>query len=237
MKPTLFLIHFAGGNCYSYQAYLQYLQAFNVIRLELPGRGKRQQEPLLRDCEGAVQDLLSQIQKAPNLSDYAIYGHSMGAILGFRVAGLLAELQLPPLCLVISGNAGPEVVRQKNTRLFELPRAAFIEEVLRMGGTSEALFQVADIFEYFEPILRADFQIVETAPPLSKHQVLQLPIFAAMGDMEPFSEQIANWERYTALHFRSKIFSGHHFFINDDPAGICRFILDAYDCGKSMQHR
>ena len=229
------MLHFAGGNCYSYQAFLEHLQAFHVVRLELPGRGKRSKEPFINDSQQAVKDILGQILKASDLSNYVIYGHSMGAILGHRVAGLLAQLLLAPRCLIVTGNPGPGIVEQKSTRLFDLPREAFIEEIRQLGGTAEALFQETEVFNYFEPILRADFQIVENGQ-MQPAPVLPLPIFAAMGDAEPLSDQIEAWAAYTTAEFQSKIFSGHHFFINDDPQGVCRFIHDAYDYSKSLSH-
>jgi external thioesterase TEII len=45
-KPQLFLLHFAGGSCYSFQFMLPYLKDFNVLPIELPGRGRRIKESL-----------------------------------------------------------------------------------------------------------------------------------------------------------------------------------------------
>ncbi len=60
-KPQLFLLHFAGGNRYSFQFLLPQLSAFNVVALELPGRGNRLNEPLLDNFNEAASDLYQQV--------------------------------------------------------------------------------------------------------------------------------------------------------------------------------
>jgi len=73
---------FAGGNKYSYTKLKPFLnKEIDFVTLELPGRGARSLEPLESNMDLLVQDLYRQIQ--PYLSsDYMIYGHSMGGLIG-----------------------------------------------------------------------------------------------------------------------------------------------------------
>ena len=86
----LFLLHFAGGNCYSYEFLIKKilrsaLSKIDCYALELPGRGKRLDEELIVDKNDAIVDYVSQIKKLRNGKPYIIYGHSMGATLGLSV--------------------------------------------------------------------------------------------------------------------------------------------------------
>jgi len=75
----LFMIPFAGGSCYSYKPLEQMFDStISTQVLELPGRGKRMPEPFLETTSEAVEDICSQIV-LENESDFAIFGHSMGA--------------------------------------------------------------------------------------------------------------------------------------------------------------
>src|SRR6201995_2651906 len=86
-NPHLFLLHFAGGNFYSFQPWIPYLQEFDVLSLELPGRGRRINEPLLKDFDQAARDFYNQIEKRMRPGKFLIYGHSRGAYLALRVSG------------------------------------------------------------------------------------------------------------------------------------------------------
>src|SRR5579859_5869614 len=100
MKPKLFLLHFAGGNCYSFQFMSSLLNEFDVISPELPGRGKRMKEELLKDFELAALDIYEQVAKQNGASRFMIYGHSMGAYLALRVSRMLEMEGKPPAYLI-----------------------------------------------------------------------------------------------------------------------------------------
>ena len=76
-KPQLFLLHFAGGNCYSFQFMIPLLNNFSVIPLELAGRGARINEPLKRNLYSAAQDIKNQILNKLDGSNFIIYGHGI----------------------------------------------------------------------------------------------------------------------------------------------------------------
>src|SRR5262249_8544650 len=108
-RPQLFLLHFAGGNCYSFQFIMPLLQRFEIIPLELPGRGRRMKESLLKDFDLAAQDIYHQLTGKLTSASFIIYGHSMGAYLALRVANMLEKAGKFPAFVIVSGNAGPGI--------------------------------------------------------------------------------------------------------------------------------
>jgi len=134
-RPQLFLIPFAGGSHYSFQFITPFLDEFEVIPLELPGRGKRLGEALLRDFDIAAQDILNQVMVKLKNSTYLIYGHSMGAYLSLRVSGLLERLGRPPAYLIVSGNPGPGALdRMPSKRRYLMKPDEFKAELREIGG-------------------------------------------------------------------------------------------------------
>ena len=131
-KPQLFLLHFAGGNCYSFKFLLPYLKDFDVIQLELPGRGNRINEALITEYDQAAADIYRQILSKLTNSAYLIYGHSLGAYLALRVTHMLEKVGQAPVYMLVSGNPGPGI--RENRKRYLLEKEEFILELRCLGG-------------------------------------------------------------------------------------------------------
>lgn len=234
MKPNLFLLHFAGGNRYSFNFLNHSLrQHFNLIPLELPGRGMRLSEPFCSNMEEAANDLLDQILLINQDRPYYIFGHSLGSMLGLLVTQKLEILGKPPIYLITSGNCGPGLKGKKYYRnLYKLPDSQFIDCLKLMGGLPEAVFTNTELMNFFLPIIKADFRLLSETQP--KYQILDTPIYALMGDEEEMVGQIHNWSNYTNTFFDCTVFSGKHFFIYDHPTKIAQIFkyLKSLDYSK-----
>src|SRR3569833_2631928 len=133
-RPQLFMLHFAGGNCYSFQPMLPYLKDFETEMLELPGRGRRIGETLIKDFDLAARDISAQILQRLHTPVYLIYGHSLGAYLALKAGCLIRDAGREPSYLVVSGNAGLVMREICNVHLMDCVR--FVIELLSLGGVS-----------------------------------------------------------------------------------------------------
>ncbi len=220
-KPQLFFIHFAGGNSYSFNFIVKNLPAFSVTCLELPGRGKRINQPLLQNFDHAVDDILRQIREKLTSSKYYIYGHSMGALLAYKVEILLESEGYCSSGLFLTGNPGPGIGCTKQRHLMQ--REEMIEELKLLGGVSNELLNNKELFDFFEPILRSDFKIAELNN-IDLNSKINAPIFALMGIQEEKAIHIQNWIKFTNSSFRSELLEGGHFFIYDHVQKISSII-------------
>lgn len=225
-KPQLFLLHFAGGNSYSFHFLKAYLPEFEFVALELPGRGKRMQENLLRDFDAASEDIYKQILRHLNPGHFMLYGHSMGSVMALKATLLLQEINVVPLHLVVSGNPGPGVGENKGRYLME--KETLKLELKEMGGMPDEVLTNDELFEFYEPILKADFEVVEKNSPVAFSPV-RVPICAIMGSEEKRVGDIDNWRKYTHSYFESKVLDGGHFFIYQHPRKIADIIRDCYN--------
>lgn len=231
-KPQLFLIHFAGGNEYSFRFMIPYLKNFEVIPLELPGRGNRIKEPLLTDYERAADDIYQQIVSKQSSSPYLIYGHSLGAYLTLTVANKLEKINRAPACIIVSGNPGPGVRENRKRYLFE--QDEFIKELRRLGAFPEQLIENKELFSFFEPILRADFELAEKED-VTPAKAINIPIYALMGSTEENTDKIENWKRFTNSGFQSEILEGNHFFIFKHGEYLARIMDQCYKKARMRQ--
>ncbi len=227
----VFLLPFAGGNCYSYGNIVRKLKTLkiNAIPLELPGRGLRLDEPLLNSMKEVINDYLSQIKNLRDGKPYVIYGHSMGATVGFYITQILEISNDTPLALVVSGNPGPNMKKVNSIVLKgkrETPSDEELKEKLRsLGGVHEKILQEDEIFNFFKKSIRSDFMILENDHSLQlSAKKINVPIYAMMGDNEEEVERITSWKYLTDATFEYKIFKGNHFFINNHPDEIVQIL-------------
>ncbi|MBF8273652.1 MAG: Thioesterase [Magnetococcales bacterium] len=213
----LFCIPFAGGNVYSYQGFHKHVgDRTKTVPLEYPGRGRRTKEPLLFSIQELCFDLVAQMRSCIR-GPYALFGHSMGAYLGYlAVRSLVTEGSFPLPChMFVSGASGPSLPRTQ-TNLHTLGKMAFIAELVKYGGMPKELIANKELTDYFEPILRADFQAIETdtiqaRPPLD----LAITVMTGVADKIITLDKARAWQAETTIPITVHTFPGEHFFIFD----------------------
>jgi surfactin synthase thioesterase subunit len=216
MPINLFCVPYAGGNMWAYRALELALPKHgpqvNVIGLELPGRGRRANEPLVLSLEDLADDVFRQVRDRAQGGAYALLGHSMGALLVLLAARRLRKAGLPPPeALFVSGAEAPSAQVERRRHL--LPPQGFLDMLREMGGCPPEVLADRELLAFFVPVLRADFQAVETwrhvpEPPLAT------PITMMMGVHDEVTEDAARaWSAETAGAFRLEKFPGDHFFV------------------------
>lgn len=225
-KKRLFMLPFVGGNRYSYQLMMPYLKDFEVRPLELPGRGKRIKEPLLGSFFDAMGDFYRQISSEIEPDQDVIYGHSLGAILGYWITYRLEKAKKSPARLIVSGVPEPHVRRSDVFQsAHELSEKDFIQRLLNIGGIPEGFIENEELFRYNEPILRADFKVLDSLVNHDMKDKIKSPLIAVMGTEEPAASHIGNWKNYTEGKLEYYHLEGNHFFINHHPKTMADLIL------------
>lgn len=222
-EKTIVLLHFAGGNCYSFNFLKKYLPNVKVVSLELPGRGRRIRESLLYNMDQAVDDLLQQFLLQNIQGDYLIYGHSMGATHALLLTSKLEKMHgmHPPVHVVATGNYIPVGKKKKET--YQLPTDELKQVLKDFGGLSNELLEEDELFEYFEPVIRADLELLEKET-IVLHRPVQTPIKVIMGSEEEGVEQIDNWKELTMSECSREVWSGNHFFIHQHAERLAHLL-------------
>ncbi len=180
--------------------------------LELPGRGRRGLEPLCPSLEDLAEDVFRQIQSRAVPGCYAIYGHSMGALLAYLTAHRIRRAGLPPPeSLFVSGSSAPAALPARDRH--RLPPTEFVAMLRELGGCPPQILEDAEMLDFFEPILRSDFKAVETWQ-YRQAAPLDLPLIVMAGDQDETTVADASgWTTETTGPCRVIEFSGDHFFI------------------------
>ncbi len=218
-RVTLFCIPHAGGSAAYYTGLGAFFEApagstdapIDFHPLELPGRGRRHREPLQPDLQALARDVFARVAPAAQSGPYALFGHSMGALLAFLCTALVRDAGLPaPAALFISSAAAPHTYGESLAPLSSLPSQEFWKRVGGLGGVPQCLTEYDGFLSYIEPILRADFAAVENWRP---EPVAPLPtpitVFVGAGD-EMTAQRAGLWQSLTTGEFRLRTFPGGH---------------------------
>lgn len=204
---------FAGGSKYCYSPLKDLAgDKINFITCELPGRGERSMERLLTDMSSMVRDLVTQIQ-GKITGPYAIFGHSMGAMLACLVAREMRRRNLRrPVHLFLTGCGRPKQELDRDP-FHTLPKDEFIRTVKDLGGINDDLLDSKELFEFYEPILRADFQAIETYV-WRRAEPLDIDMSVAIGTEDVVTnEEAMEWQEETKGEVTVERMTGDHFFI------------------------
>ncbi|MFA4979467.1 Surfactin synthase thioesterase subunit [compost metagenome] len=225
MNINLLCLPFAGGSKYSYLPIKPYIEGnVNMITLDLPGRGSRIDENLLDNIDDMVADIFHQFSPYYQ-GRYAVFGHSMGALLAYLLVRRIISQGLPaPYCLIVAGREAPILNRQIDTT-YLLPKEEFLTRIKALQGIPEEVYQDDVLMDFFEPILRADFCAVETYLH-AQYEPLNIPIHVVKGTNENFSvEDALGWRNETCGAFTFEQIEGGHFFPLKSPKAFSDTLL------------
>jgi surfactin synthase thioesterase subunit len=216
-RARLFLLPYAGGGANVYRDWPQLLPVgLEVLAVQLPGRERRFGEPPITDMNALLDALVPAITPLLDLP-FALFGHSMGAAIAHGLALRLAGEGLPvPYLAAVSGRDSPSRPRRWSS-LHELPEAEFLAELRRLGGTPPEVLENRELLELMLPLLRADFELVDSyrpAPGAATRLPCPVVVYGGAADSETTPEGLAAWvDCAESGAARVTIFPGGHFFL------------------------
>ena len=213
-RVRLFCLPHAGGGAAAYRPWNAELPAYvQISSVLLPGRETRLSEPAYNQIDPLLDAMSRELRPWLDIP-YAVFGHSMGALLAFEWARRLRrDGHSMPAWLFLSGRRAPDA--PSDTRLLHsLADREFVEELTRRyNGIPPELQGDPALKEVFLPVLRADIAVVESYC-FREDEPLDCPItvFAGMNDATVSWDQSLAWKRQTRQRFAMQVLPGGHFF-------------------------
>ncbi len=224
-RLRLFCFPYAGGSATAYYQWPAVMPAdIELAAAQYPGRATRLREApctrldaLLDDLERAIVPLLDR--------PFAFFGHSMGATVAYELTRRLLAYGRPlPAHLFLSGRSAPQLPSRR-TPLHALPQAEFIAAMREFNGTPAAVLEHQELMEMTLPIIRADFELLETwqhrdTAPLA----IPLSAFGGIADNAVPMENLDAWAACTTARFKRHMFPGDHFFLQQQYPAMLNII-------------
>jgi pyochelin biosynthetic protein PchC len=215
----LAVFHHAGGSSMSFVKLARALTGpLEVCLSEMPGRATRHGEPVVHSIAELSRAYAKALAK--DSKPLQLYGHSLGGLVAFETALALEDLGVEVERLVVScvrppsALHGPENLRALPSNQWTDP--LLLKELESYGGLPDAL-RSGPGREYFLPLFRHDFRLVQDYQP-TRIQV-NSPFFALAGSRDEAvpAAEVEGWRAHAANSFTFRTVPGGHFFVLEDP--------------------
>lgn len=234
---TLFCLHHAGGGGAGFRRWSGWMSSgIQVAPVVLPGREGLSLVPPFTAFRTAVERIAEAMEPATE-RPYALFGHSLGAVLAFEIACFLEQKGLQgPRCVVVSGRRAPHLPDEHHTDpdgsspsvpSSQLPDAEFSELLRSMGGTPREILGNPEMLAFLLPVIRADFRLAEDYKWDGRAKC-RCPLLVLGGTEDTYAslDELNAWAKHTAAETSVLRFDGGHFFISSQEAEVCRAISD-----------
>ena len=224
-KPRLFAFGYAGGSVNALHGLLgDFSSYFDVIGVELPGRGLRLSAALERDLPGLVDQLATDVK--PLCSRKSLFfGYSFGALVAADIAHRLHMNGNCQVMGLISLSAkAPALVVGDRTRS-DLDSHELLELLRQLGGIPDEILRSEELVGQALSAVRADLECYEQFKT-EKGRCLPCAVLAFWGSQDPFIKRsdVEAWMYEPAARFRptSRLaqIGGKHFCHLGNEAAI-----------------
>lgn len=237
MSIKLFCIPHAGGTAASYLQWKIFLDKnIEIIPVELKGRGIRMNESFYENIQEAVDDIYLFIKKNINNSSYAIFGHSMGALLAFEVVHKIQSEKCPlPVHMFFSGRNPPHY-RDEDVDFYLQSDQTLINEFIRIDKKQEKIFKDDNIKSIFLPIIRADYKILCLYDYMQKSDKINCDISILNGkdDLSINNDTMGDWKNYSSKRCELIFFDGSHFFVYENKKNTVNFLNETINVNSRV---
>jgi surfactin synthase thioesterase subunit len=196
---------------------------FEVLGVQLPGRETRIWEPALTSLPVLVDQLAAALEPWVD-RPYALFGHSMGALIVYELARALEARGQGPSHLFVSAQAAPHRPNRHPT-LHRLPDEELLAALRSLTARPDAAMDNAELMRLLLPTLRADCTLCSTyewqaAVPLT----CTLTALGGRDDRSVTRADLEAWRRHTTGPFDVRILPGDHFFVHSARAALLRAV-------------
>lgn len=225
-RIRIFAFPFAGGDISAFHRWNGWLpNEIELVRVQLPERGVRQNEKAPNNMDDLVEQLCSafiQLEDLPSI----FFGYSMGGLIAYAIILRLIEqgLQRPRLFCVAACNP---------PHLHRLAWDAMSDNTLiNVLFGSDPTWSDAIPSEKIQAnlkLIRKDLSLCQNFLQTNKlsNSMLDCPIttFSAQQDTIAAPEDILNWRSYTSSSCVSHRLGGGHFFLFNSQSDHLSLLL------------
>jgi surfactin synthase thioesterase subunit len=218
------LPHAGGSASFFFPVSKALAPAVEVLAVQYPGRQDRRHEPVVDN----VPDLADQILDAlRDLDDrpLALFGHSMGAVLGYEVALRMQDAGLPaPTRLFASGRRAPS--RYRDEQVHQLSDTLIVSELRTLGGVVDpAVLADPEVLAMVLPAIRGDYKAVESYRHDPDRKLVS-PVTVLTGDSDPrvSIDEVRAWAQHTTGPTDLQVLPGGHFFLVDQQDHVLEIL-------------
>ncbi|TMC16781.1 MAG: hypothetical protein E6J34_19540, partial [Chloroflexi bacterium] len=234
-RVKLFCLPYGGGRgASSYREWQAMLPDYvEVCPVQLPGKGNRMEEKAFTDI-GRATEILKQVLHSELDCPYAFYGHSVGALLAYRLAyKFWSEIDKKPGHLFVGAYSSPTILpnpvislaqeKFKEIGYDEIPDPESLSSITleKRDEIAAALLSTVgaglELQRIFLPTALAELQMVRGYNIVDK-VLFDVPITAIHGriDDKVREHEMNAWQELTKGPFTLHTLPGNHLFLHEN---------------------
>ncbi|MEO7193520.1 MAG: alpha/beta fold hydrolase [Pseudonocardiaceae bacterium] len=201
----------------------------------LPGHGIRLREPAVSDLRIMARMVTDDLMGLPRRR-YAIFGHSMGGLLGFQtVRELLRRGFPPPEVIGVSAVRAPH--RRGTSKNWQDDRVV-LDRLRRRDALPEHVLATPNLLNALLPAFQADFTATDTYRATA-NPPLDVPLLAWAGGKDPDTRpnDVEFWRDCVTSRFHLTVLDAGHSYIAEHASTIVRPLVTALDVEPALTHR
>jgi surfactin synthase thioesterase subunit len=220
----LLCLPYSGGSAMFYARWRRLLPSWTDVRpVEWPGRGARMDEPLATDPRALASQLAIELRSQLDVP-YALFGHSLGALIAFELAHSLLDRGAPAPAILFASGAEAPAVRDGSKWRLPLSDEELLKELRNLRGTPDEALSNAELMRSALPVLRADFLMCGAYVYRPRHPLpCPMHVFGGVDD-DTSHKSLQAWRQETSAEFTLHMLPGHHFFIHTQQAELIDLI-------------
>ena len=214
----------AGGAAAAYRNFAMALSANGVDTyiVQYPQRGDRLAHPAPETVNDLAAEMLAAADWA-RLGPLRLFGHCMGALVGFEFARMAQRQGIDVRELWASASQAPSTVAE--TRPVPTTDREMLADIVEIGGTDARLLEDEDFLELLLPAVRADYRAFNRYS-CDRGVRIKADIHAVGGreDHRVEADLLRQWESHTDAAFTFTLFDGGHFYVDDHLVEVAELV-------------
>nr|UDM84235.1 thioesterase [Streptomyces sp.] len=213
---TLLLLPHAGGSAQSYGTWASWFpEDLRILAAKYPGRGSRGREPAAVDLHRIVGELLDALEGVEG--PLHVFGHSMGAYIGFELCWRRQSEGRPPAAFYASGAVPPHRLQTYPAPGVVISDEHLLELMEKCNGIPDSILNSPDLMSLALELLRTDLELVNNYAYGTSHRRLSAPIVSFGGDRDKLvpSFEVDHWRELSTAECATHIVPGEHFYYLD----------------------
>lgn len=216
-KCKLFCVPFVGGSAFSFSNWLVELKdQIQIVPVELSGKGYKAGSEFHQTFSQALEEALKPIKECAMAGEtYALFGHSMGALLTFELYYAVDTLNFVlPEYIILSAISPPDKFSCRE--IVSKSDSEFETYITQMGGLPEGVLENKSMKESALKTIRKDYHMMATYYfPHCRHAIT-CPGYILQGSEDKIvtEEDAVSWGRFFQKPVKVITINGGHFFIN-----------------------
>lgn len=225
----LFIFPHAGGSANYYVPFAKtFSSGVRCIAVQYPKRRGGSDLSRVTSIPDLADDIYRVLKPAELAGGrFALFGHSMGAMVAFEVALRFQSAAIPMAGLFVSACAAPG---QMGLEYLQGSDRELLNVVADLTGADRAFLANEDFAATLLPTLRSVKAIAGYS--CAPGSVVSCPIsaFAGVDDQIAPYDKMSPWSGFTTSNFAIRVFPGGHFYLDDNLAAL----VGAVETGMSV---